>query len=205
MSKTRIAVLASGKGSNLKAIAGAASRGECPVEVALVLSDKADAGALQIARDAGVARTDYLNPGDYADRASFDAVCGDTIQAAGCDWIVLAGFMRILSNSFIERFRNRIINIHPALLPAFPGAHAVRDALEYGVKITGVTVHLVDEVLDGGPILAQAPVMVRDDDTVESLHNRIHAAEHQLYPETLKRMIEGGFSIEGRRVMWKET
>jgi len=205
MSANRIAVMASGKGSNLKAILQAAERGECPVNVRLVISDKVDAPALKVAKDAGVADVLFLNPKAYADRAAFDAACAEAIEQAGCQWIVLAGYMRILSTEFIARFRNCIINIHPALLPSFTGAHAIRDALEYGVKITGVTVHLVDEVLDGGPILAQRPVPVEDDDTEASLHNRIHAEEHKLYPATLKRMIEEGFSIEGRRVMWKET
>lgn len=205
MSVNCIAVMASGKGSNLKAILQAAERNECPVNVRLVISDKADAPALKIAKDAGVADVQSLNPKDHADRAAFDAACAEAIEQAGCQWIVLAGYMRILSTEFIARFRNRIINIHPALLPSFTGAHAVRDALAYGAKITGVTVHLADEVLDGGPILAQAPVPVRNGDTETSLHNRIHAEEHKLYPATLKRIIEEGFSIEGRRVMWKET
>ncbi len=203
MSMNRIAVMVSGKGSNLKAILQAAERGECPVDVRLVISDKADAPALKIARDASAADVRFLNPKDYADRAAFDAACAETIDLAGCQWVVLAGYMRILSGKFIARFRNRIINIHPALLPSFAGAHAVRDALAYGVKITGVTVHLADEVLDGGPILAQAPVPVRDDDTEESLLDRIHAEEHKLYPATLTRMIKEGFSIEGRRVAWQ--
>lgn len=202
MKPVRIAVLASGKGSNLQAILAATTRGECPVEVALVLSDKREAGALDIARKAGVAEVVALNPKDYADRAAFDAACGDLIDAAGCRWIVLAGFMRILSGRFIARFRNRIINIHPSLLPSFPGAHAVRDALAYGVKQTGVTVHLVDEVLDGGAILAQSPVPVLDDDTEQSLHQRIHHEEHRLYPATLARMIGEGFAVDGRRVQW---
>jgi len=204
MSTNRIAVMASGKGSNLKAILQAAERGECPVNVRLVISDKADAPALKVAKDAGVADVLFLNPKDYADRTTFDAACAEAIEQAGCQWIVLAGYMRILSTEFIARFRNCIINIHPALLPSFPGAHAVRDALEYGVKITGVTVHLVDEVVDGGPILAQVSVPVQSDDTEESLHNRIHAAEHQLYPEILKRMTEGEFLIEDHRTVWKE-
>jgi len=199
-----IAVMVSGKGSNLKAILDAAMRGECPVDVRLVISDKADAPALKVAKDAGVADVLFLNPKDYADRATFDAACAEAIEQAGCQWIVLAGYMRIFSAEFIARFRSRVINIHPALLPSFSGAHAVRDALAYGVKVTGVTVHLVDEVLDGGPILAQAPVPMQGDDTAESLHNRIHVEEHKLYPATLKRMIEEGFSIEGRRVIWKD-
>jgi len=204
MSANRIAVMASGKGSNLKAILDAAIRGECPVDVRLVISDKADAPALKVAKDAGISDVLFLNPKDYADRATFDAACAEAIEQAGCQWIVLAGYMRILSTEFIARFRNHIINIHPALLPSFTGARAVRDALAHGVKITGVTVHLVDEVLDGGPILAQVPVPVQANDTEASLHNRIHAEEYKLYPATLTRMIEEGFSIKGRRVMWKE-
>jgi len=204
MSMNRIAVMVSGKGSNLEAILQAAERGECPVDVRLVISDKADAPALKIARNASAADVRFLNPKDYADRAAFDAACAEAIELAGCQWVVLAGYMRILSGKFIARFRNRIINIHPALLPSFAGAHAVRDALAYGVKITGVTVHLADEVPDGGPILAQTPVPVRDDDTEEFLHNRIHVEEHKLYPATLTRMIEEGFSIEGRRVVWQD-
>jgi len=145
----------------------------------------------------------HLNPHEYTNRSAFDDACGDMIEQAECQWIVLAGYMRILSSTFIARFQNRIINIHPSLLPSFAGAHAVSDALEYGVKLTGVTIHLVDEVLDGGSILAQEVVPVRDDDTGVSLLNRIHAVEHQLYPATLQRMIEQGFSIKKRVVMWK--
>ncbi|MFQ5355660.1 MAG: phosphoribosylglycinamide formyltransferase [Mariprofundaceae bacterium] len=202
MKTNAIAVMASGKGSNLKAILDAAKLGQCPVDVRLVLSDKADAGALEIARLAGVPEVVCLNPGDYAGRAAFDAACANVIDAAGCNWVVLAGYMRILYTDFIEHFRNRVINIHPALLPAFPGAHSVEDALHHGVKVTGVTVHLVDEVLDGGPILAQATVPVMDDDTVQNLHNRIHVEEHKLYPATLSRMIEEGFDLDGRKVIW---
>ncbi|MDX8411461.1 MAG: phosphoribosylglycinamide formyltransferase [Mariprofundaceae bacterium] len=202
MKRVPIAVMASGRGSNLKAILEAVERGECPVRVTLVISDKPDARALDIAMEAGVAEVIHLNPGDYEDRQSFDAACGDAMERAACKWIVLAGYMRILSDAFVRRFAGRIINIHPALLPAFPGAHAVADALGHGVKISGCTVHLVDEQLDGGPILAQAVVPVLDDDTVESLHKRIHAEEHKLYPTTLKRLAEEAFHLDGRRVIW---
>jgi phosphoribosylglycinamide formyltransferase-1 len=202
MGTDRIAVMASGKGSNLKAILRAVKHGECQVDVRLVLSDKPDAGALDIARAAGVPEIVYQNPKDYENREAFDDACADVIEAAACNWIVLAGYMRILSAGFVGRFRNRIVNIHPALLPAFPGGHAVEDALRYGVKITGCTIHLVDEVVDGGPILSQAAVPVLDSDTVESLHNRIHAEEHRLYPATLNRLVKEGFHIRGRRVIW---
>jgi len=117
--------------------------------------------------------------------------------------VVLAGFMRILTSSFIDRFPQRILNIHPSLLPAFPGAHAVENALEHGVRVTGVTVHFVDEKVDHGPIVAQVPVAVEEDDTVESLHARIQAEEHRIYPEVVQALVTGRLSVEGRRVRWR--
>lgn len=203
MSSKAIAVMASGRGTNLKVILDAVAAGDCPVDVRLVISDRADAEALDIAREAGVDEVMYIKPGAYVDRAAFDAACAEAIDAAGCQWIVLAGYMRILSSSFVSRFRGRMINVHPSLLPAFPGARAVEDAIAHGVKVSGCTIHLVDEVLDGGPILAQTVVPVCDDDTRDSLHARIQKEEHKLYPATLKRMVEEGFSITGRRVIWK--
>ena len=203
MQSHRIAVMASGKGSNLQVILQAMAEGRCPVEVGLVIADKAQAGALDIARQAGVPQVQFLDPKGYADRAAFDMACADLIEQANCQWIVLAGYMRILSSAFVQRFAGRIINIHPSLLPSFAGAHAVEDALAYGVKVSGCTVHLVDEVLDGGPILAQAVVPVHDDDTRDSLHARIQQQEHRLYPETLARIVAHGFSIEGRTVHWR--
>ncbi|MDQ6987490.1 MAG: phosphoribosylglycinamide formyltransferase [Mariprofundaceae bacterium] len=204
MNSKTIAVMASGKGSNLRVILDAMAAGRCPVDVQLVISDKADAQALDIARAAGVPQVLHINPQEYSDRAAFDAACAEGIDSAACQWIVLAGYMRILSAPFVRRFRNRIINIHPAILPAFPGAHAVEGALTHGVKISGCTVHLVDEVLDGGPILAQAVVPVLDDDKRETLHARIQAEEHKLYPATLARMVEHGFSFDGRKVIWND-
>jgi len=202
MNSKAIAVMASGRGSNLKVILESIAAGECPVDVQLVISDKTDATALEIARKADVPNVMHLNPKDYPDRAQFDAACADLIDHHGCQWVVLAGYMRILSSSFVRRFRGRIINIHPAILPAFPGAHAVQDAVDHGVKVSGCTIHLVDEVLDGGPILAQIIVPVFDDDTRDSLHARIQVEEHKIYPATLKRMMENGFSIDGRKVIW---
>jgi len=196
--------MVSGRGTNLKVILESVARGECPVDVKLVISDKADAPALDIARNAGVANVVHLNPKDFESRGQFDAACADLIDQHGCQWIVLAGYMRILSSSFVRRFRGRIINIHPSLLPSFIGSKAVEDALEYGVKVSGCTVHLVDEVLDGGPILAQAVVPVLDDDSRETLHARIQVEEHKLYPATLTRMAMGGFEIVGRRVVWNK-
>ncbi len=197
-----IAVMASGKGSNLQVILQAIADGRCPVDIALVISDKANAGALDIARQAGVPEVLHIDPKAFANRAEFDMACAKAIDQAGCQWIVLAGYMRILSSAFVQHFSGRIINIHPSLLPSFAGAHAVEDALAYGVKISGCTVHLVDEVLDGGPILAQAVVSVQDDDDRDSLHARIQQQEHRLYPETLARIVQHGFHIEGRTVHW---
>lgn len=202
MSSKAVAVMASGHGTNLRVILEAVAAGDCPVDVRMVISDKADAEALDIARAAGVAKVLYINPKDYADRAEFDAACAEAIDSAACQWIVLAGYMRILSSSFVRRFRGRIINVHPSILPALPGAKAVEDAITYGVKVSGCTIHLVDEVLDGGPILAQSVVPVLDNDTQESLHARIQKEEHKLYPATLKRIVETGFAITGRRVIW---
>ena len=202
MNPGSIAVMASGPGSNLAVILDAIEAGSCPVDLRLVISDRAGAEALTIARRAGVPEVVHISPKQYADRAAFDAACADAIEAAGCQWIVLAGYMRILSPSFVQRFAGRIINIHPALLPSFIGADGVGDALTYGVKLSGCTVHLVDEVLDGGPILAQAAVPVCDDDSRDSLHLRIQQAEHQLYPATLTRIVTTGFRLDGRRVIW---
>ena len=204
MERPAIAILASGRGSNLQVILAAAAAGECPVQVRLVISDRAEAPALEIARQAGVPEVHHLNPKQYGNRADFDAACAELIDRHGCQWVVLAGYMRILSSQFVHHYRRRIINIHPSLLPAFPGARAVEDAIEHGVKISGCTVHLVDEVLDGGPILAQATVFVMDGDSRESLHARIQEQEHRLYPETLRRMVVNGFSVLGRRVVWRD-
>ena len=201
MNATAIAVMASGRGTNLGVILEAVQAGTCPLEVRLVISDKAGAPALDIARSAGVTAV-HLDPKAYADRAHFDAACADLIDRHDCRWIVLAGYMRILSGEFVRRFKGRIVNIHPSILPAFPGAHAVEDALSHGVRISGCTVHLVDEVLDGGPILAQAAVPVLDGDTREDLHARIQAEEHRLYPATLARMATEGFRLDGRRIVW---
>ena len=202
MTKQAIAVMVSGRGTNLAAILEAANKGTCPVDVRVVISNKVDAPALRIARDAGVDTVLFINPKDYPDRSAYDKACADVIEKAQCQWIVLAGYMRILSSFFVDYFPNRIINIHPSLLPAFAGADGVGDALAYGVKVAGCTVHLVNEEVDGGAILAQAVVPVLDDDTKESLHQRIQAEEYKLYPQTLSRMVEKGFSIQGRRIIW---
>jgi len=195
--------MVSGRGTNLKVILESVAKGECPVDVKLVISDKGDAEALNIARDAGVPHVVHVDPKNFAGREQFDAECAELLDKHDCQWIVLAGYMRIFSSSFVSRFRGRIINIHPSLLPSFVGAKAVEDALEYGVKVSGCTVHLVDEVLDGGSILAQSVVPVLDNDTRDSLHARIQIEEYKLYPATLARMANEGFDIVGRKVVWK--
>jgi phosphoribosylglycinamide formyltransferase-1 len=199
-SRFRLGVLGSGKGSNFVALAGACAAGRLPAEVVLVLSDVPDAGILARARELGIP-AQYLPPGPF--RAKLDdaaeAAYIAALRAARVDLVVLAGFMRILKAPLLRAFPQRIVNIHPSLLPAFPGLEAWKQALDYGVKVTGVTVHLVDHGVDTGPIVAQAPVPVEDDDTPETLHARIQEVEHRLYPEAIARVLAGDWEVEGRR------
>jgi len=185
----KIAVMASGKGSNLQAILDGIAKGECSAQVEVVICNKADAGALQIAKDVGVPNVHFVNPKAYDDREAYDKACADIIQASDCVLIVLAGYMRILSASFIQAFPNQIINIHPSLLPAFKGADAVGEALKAGVKVSGCTVHYVTEELDSGVILAQACVPVFDGDNWHSLHQRIQVEEYKVYPSVVHKLI----------------
>lgn len=168
--------------------------------MAVVVSDNSDARALDRARSQGVGVA-TVSWSDHNGRDEFSTALADTIEATGAKGVVLAGFMRILGPGFIERFPNRILNIHPSLLPAFPGAHAVENALEHGVKVTGVTVHFVDEKVDNGPIIAQAAVAVLPDDTRESLHARIQREEHRIYPEIVSAFVEGRLEVVDRRVV----
>jgi phosphoribosylglycinamide formyltransferase-1 len=191
----RIAVLASGTGSNLQALLDDEVVGPA---IRLVVTDRAEAKALDRARSAGVEGV-HLDPTAYGDRASHDQALISLLQAREIELVCLAGYMRILSPSFVRAFWGRTLNVHPALLPAFPGAHAVRDALAWGVRVTGCTVHLVDEEVDHGPILAQEAVPVLDDDDEASLHARIQDAEHRLYPQVVRQMLDGGLRVEGRR------
>ena len=196
----RLGVLGSGKGSNFVAIADACAAGRLPAEVTLVLSDVPKAGILDRARERGL-RAEYMSPGGFRTRLddAAEAAYLAALQAARVDYVALAGFMRILKAPFLRAFPLRVVNIHPSLLPCFPGLEAWKQALEYGVKVTGVTVHLVDHGIDTGPILAQAPVPVEDDDTPERLHARIQQVEHELYPAALARLLAGNLKIEGRR------
>ncbi len=195
----RVGVLASGRGSNLQAILDAAARGELPAQVVVVVSDRGDALALERARAAGVPAV-FVDPARYPSRADFEAEIARLLEAHGVELVVLAGYMRVLGPAFVAAFRNRIMNIHPSLLPAFPGLHAQRQALEHGVKVAGCTVHFVDEGVDTGPIILQAAVPVLEDDTEESLAARILEQEHRLYPEAIRLYAAGRLRVEGRRV-----
>ncbi|MFA5315022.1 MAG: phosphoribosylglycinamide formyltransferase [Candidatus Omnitrophota bacterium] len=196
----KIAVFVSGNGTNLQAIINAVSRGALKAQIALVVSDKKNAFALIRARRAGI-KALFLDPKDYESRRAYDAALVRCLKAQKIDLVVLAGFMRILSPLFVQAFRNRILNIHPALLPAFPGECAIKDAFRHGVKVTGITVHFVDEEVDHGPIIAQESVNVLATDTAESLEEKIHRVEHRIYPEAIKKVLSGGFTLKGRRVL----
>jgi phosphoribosylglycinamide formyltransferase-1 len=197
-----LGVLVSGRGSNLQAILDAIAEGRCPARVAVVVSDRKDAPALDRARRAGVPAI-HLDPAAYADRAAFDHAVAAALDDHGATVICLAGYMRLLSPAFVRRYRGRLLNVHPALLPSFPGLHAQRQALDHGVRVSGATVHLVDEGIDTGPILLQAAVPVLDDDTEASLAARILVEEHRLYPEAIRLVADGRVTVEGRRVRIK--
>jgi phosphoribosylglycinamide formyltransferase 1 len=194
----RVAVLVSGHGSNLQALLDAAAGPGCPTAVVLVASDRPGAHGLERARLARVP-TAVVRPADHPDRPAFDRALRDTVAAARPDAVCLAGFMRILGPDFVRAFPDRIVNTHPSLLPAFRGAHAVRDALAYGVRVTGCTVHLVDEEVDHGPVLFQAAVPVEPGDDEAGLHERIKREEHRLLPAAVRLVAEGRVRTDGRR------
>jgi len=195
----KVAVLISGRGSNLKAILEAEKENKLgKAKVVLILSNKPEAKGLEHARKYRK-KIEILESKGYEKREEYDKILVRILNDYEIDLVVLAGFMRILSPVFIEAFRNRVINIHPSLLPSFPGLHAQKQALDYGVKISGCTVHFVTEEVDGGPIILQHPVEVRDDDTVESLSQRILQYEHQILPKAIQLISEGKVKIEGRK------
>jgi phosphoribosylglycinamide formyltransferase 1 len=194
----RVVVLVSGHGSNLQALLDAAAERGSGMTVVLVGADRPGAFGLERARRAGV-DTAVVRPADHPDRPSFDLALRDLVAAARPDVVCLAGFMRILGPAFVGAFPDRILNTHPSLLPAFRGAHAVRDALAYGVKVTGCTVHLVDEQVDHGPVLFQAAVPVEPGDDEDRLHGRIKQEEHRLLPLAVRLVAEGRVRVEGRR------
>lgn len=196
----QIAVLASGQGTNLEAILEAVERGEIAGRVVLVISDRAEAPALDRAVRHRVNAL-FLNPGEYAGREEFDRALIDELKKAQVDLVVLAGYMRLLTPQLINAFPQKILNIHPSLLPAFPGLDGVEQAFEYGVKVTGCTVHFVDEGLDSGPVILQEAVPVIQHETVNTLHQRIHAAEHRLYPTAVDLYCRDRLKVEGRRCL----
>jgi phosphoribosylglycinamide formyltransferase-1 len=202
----RIGILGSGKGSNFVALAEACAAGAIPGSVTLVLSDVAGAGILDRARERGISAR-HIAPGNFRTKLDEDAerACIDALRGAAVDLVALAGFMRVLKGEFLRAFEGRIVNIHPSLLPSFPGLEAWKQALDHGVRFTGCTVHFVDAGVDSGPIIGQQPVPVLDGDTPETLHRRIHSAEHELYPRCVAAIAQGRISVAGRRVVWKEN
>lgn len=196
----KIGVLVSGNGSNLQAIIDRIEDGSLPAQIACVISNNADAFALERAKRHGIP-AHVLNHRVHASRESYDIALVDLLRAHGVQLVVLAGFMRIVTRVILEAFPHSVMNIHPALLPAFPGLHAQKQALAYGVKVSGCTVHLVDEGTDTGPIIMQAVVPVHDDDSEESLSARIQKEEHRTYPEAIRLFAEGRLAINGRKVI----
>ena len=201
--KFRLGVLGSGKGSNFAAIADACATGQIPAEVALVISDVADAGILGHAKTRQLP-AEFIPPGKFRTKLDEDAERAyvQRLTEARVDLVVLAGFMRILKGEFLRAFAQRVVNIHPSLLPAFPGLEAWKQALDYGVKVTGCTVHFVDQGIDSGAILAQETVAVLTDDTPATLHERIQQAERRLYPRVIGALAAGRVQVKGRQTIW---
>lgn len=198
MSNRRIGVLISGRGSNLQAIIDSIADGRLDATIAVVISNRADAAGLERAQRAGI-ETLRIDHRSYASRAAFDRAVAGELRKRDVALVCLAGFMRLLSAEFVDAFPNRILNVHPSLLPAFPGLNGQAQAWEYGVKVSGATVHVVTAELDAGPIVRQAVVPVEAADTVDTLAARILAAEHRIYPEAIGIMLDGGWRIAGRR------
>ncbi|MFA7506535.1 MAG: phosphoribosylglycinamide formyltransferase [Burkholderiaceae bacterium] len=199
----KIAVLISGRGSNMLGIAERCRQEQWPARIVAVISNRPRAAGLRAAADLGLA-TEAIDHTGFTERVDFDAALADRLEALGVDWIVLAGFMRVLGDAFVTRFAGRIVNIHPSLLPAFPGLHTHRRALEAGVRLHGATVHLVTSSLDLGPIVAQAAVPVLDGDDPDRLAERVLAAEHRLYPMAVRWLVEGRILVEGQRCRLRE-
>jgi phosphoribosylglycinamide formyltransferase-1 len=205
MGKLKVGVLASGRGSNLQSIIDRSLAGEIDVEVAVVVSDVEDAYALERARQAGIPAV-HVPPGRFKTKLTPEAERDyiSVLDEHGVELVALAGFMRLLHDDFLGRYAGRVVNIHPALLPSFPGLHGPKQAVDYGVKWSGATVHFVDAGVDTGPIIVQAAVPVMDDDTEETLAARILEQEHRIYPEALQLIAEGKLRVEGRVVRTKE-
>jgi phosphoribosylglycinamide formyltransferase-1 len=197
-SRPRIAVLVSGRGSNLQSIIDATEDGRLQATIALVVSNKPHAQGLARAREAGI-ETAFVNPKDYSGRDAYDHAIADLLKRQDVRLVCLAGFMRVVGARLLDAFPNRILNIHPSLLPSFPGLDAQHQAFDYGVRFAGCTAHLVTAELDGGPIILQSAIAVRDDDTPETLAGRILVEEHKLYPEAIALVLEEGWYLQGRR------
>ncbi len=198
----RLGILGSGKGSNMVAIADAIAAGQIPAEIVVVISDVEGAGILERARERNLS-AEFIPPGKFRTKLDDDAEQAfvKRLTEAQVDLIVLAGFMRILKGEFLRAFANRVVNIHPSLLPAFPGLEAWKQALDYGVKVTGCTVHFVDQGIDSGPILGQETVPVLADDTAATLHERVQQAERRLYPKVVRALAEGRVTVKGRQTV----
>ena len=195
----KFAVFASGQGSNLQAIVEAVQKGEVKAELGLVFSNKPDAPALKRAAAPGI-KPLFLIPKSYASRQSFERDLLIHLKEEGIDFIVLAGYMLLLTPFFIKAYSKKILNVHPSLLPSFRGVEGMKDAFTYGVKVTGVTVHFVDEKMDHGPIILQEAVKIAENDTLETLTEKIHHTEHKLYPKAISLFVEGRLKIKGRKV-----
>lgn len=191
--------MASGSGSVLQALLDVSAADDWPGRVVAVVTDRASVGALSRAEAAGVPSA-VVSPADFKSRSEWDIALAQQVAKWQPEWVISAGFMRLLGESFLAKFPSRIVNTHPALLPSFPGAHGVRDALDYGVKVSGCTIHLVDGGMDTGPILAQEAVSVRGDDTEDSLHERIKSVERRLLVDTVATLVRHGCVVDGRRV-----
>ena len=200
MELLRLGVLVSGRGSNLQSIMDACAREYTKAVVTVVLSDNPDAYGLVRAQNAGI-DTCVVKPSDYPDRDTHNAAMGEILERYSVGLVCLAGYMRVLAPSFVKKFKNRIINIHPAILPSFPGLHGQEQALNYGVKVSGCTVHFVDEGVDTGPVIIQAVVPVFHDDTDETLSARILEYEHKIYPAAIRLFSEGRLKVESRKVI----
>ena len=200
--KLRIGVLASGGGTNLQAIIDRSLDGSLDAEIAVVICNNPGAGALDRASKAGI-ETQVINHRDYSEREAFDQAVVDALKEAGVELVVLAGFMRIITQTFIDAYPNRVINIHPALLPSFPGLHVQQQAIDYGARFSGCTVHFVDGGVDTGPIIVQAVVPVLQDDTADTLAARILEQEHIIYPRAIQLIAEDRVHVDGRKVTIK--
>ena len=194
-----IGVLISGSGTNLQAIIDRCADGSLDARVSVVISNHASAFGLERARRAGIPAV-YVDRARFSTNSEYNHAIVEALEQHGVDLVVMAGYMRLLGREVLDAFPQRVINLHPALLPSFPGASGIRDAFEYGVKVTGVTVHFADEVFDRGPIIAQEPIRIEEDDTVETLEAKIHAVEHRLLPEAIALVVAERVEIDGRRV-----